>query len=97
MAAARAWTDFRGSFHWDEDAAGGRCELSAEDALSFALKGELTAEEAISLTLPGELRADGLLPLAIRMGLTTEELLLTQLLASFDGEGKTLNSFSGEK
>ncbi|CAL5069001.1 unnamed protein product [Urochloa decumbens] len=87
--ATPSWVDYLASLQWDGDDGAGRRELSAEDALSLALKGDLTAEEAVSLSLPGELNsADELLPLGIRIGLTAEELLLVQLLAYFDRRGE---------
>ncbi|CAL5026345.1 unnamed protein product [Urochloa decumbens] len=87
--ATPAWVDYVASLQWEGDDGAGRREVSAEDALSLALKGDLTAEEAVSLSLPGELNsADELLPLGIRMGLTAEELLLVQLLAYFDRRGE---------
>ncbi|OEL30399.1 hypothetical protein BAE44_0008583 [Dichanthelium oligosanthes] len=66
-------------------------ELTVEEAVSLLpdSKGELTVEEAISLLLPGEGNAvDAFLSLGVRIGLTTEELLLLQLLASFDRRGE---------
>lgn len=85
--AAADWPAFRDSFHWHEEDDAGGCNLSPEDALSYALKGQLTAEEAVALSLPGK-KVDELLPIAIRMGLTDEELLLVQLLSSFDLRGE---------